>query len=65
MGRILVTPRSLTAAPHPAIETLRQYGHEVIYSTAGAQPSEAELLRLVPGTRRRSSASPGCAPAVE
>jgi D-3-phosphoglycerate dehydrogenase / 2-oxoglutarate reductase len=48
MARILVTPRSLTLTPHPAIEALRERGHEVVYSTSGQQPGEAELERLVP-----------------
>jgi D-3-phosphoglycerate dehydrogenase len=49
MPRILVTPRSLTATPHPAVEALRQRGHEVVYCQAGKMPDESELLRLVPG----------------
>jgi D-3-phosphoglycerate dehydrogenase / 2-oxoglutarate reductase len=48
MARILVTPRSLTMTPHPAIEGLRERGHEVVYSTAGQQPDEAELRGLLP-----------------
>lgn len=47
-ARILVTPRSLTAEPHPEVERLRQKGFEIIYSKAGATPSEDELLSLVP-----------------
>ncbi|MDO9416754.1 phosphoglycerate dehydrogenase [Pararhizobium sp.] len=46
--RVLVTPRSLTERPHPAIEAMRGYGVDVVYSSAGQQPGEAELLRLVP-----------------
>lgn len=46
--RILVTPRSLTAEPHPEVERLRQEGFEIVYSSAGAMPTEDELLRLVP-----------------
>jgi D-3-phosphoglycerate dehydrogenase len=49
MPRILVTPRSLTTTPHPAVEALRQRGHEVLYCQAGRTPDEAELIRLVPG----------------
>jgi D-3-phosphoglycerate dehydrogenase len=48
MARILVTPRSLTMTPHPEIEGLRGNGHEVLYSTPGQQPDEAELKRLLP-----------------
>lgn len=47
--RILVTPRSLTAEPHPDVERLRERGFEIVYSTAGAMPTEDELLALVPG----------------
>jgi D-3-phosphoglycerate dehydrogenase len=49
MPRILVTPRSLTATPHPAVENLRQRGYDVTYCQAGRMPDEAELIRLVPG----------------
>jgi D-3-phosphoglycerate dehydrogenase len=46
MKKILVTPRSLTKAGHPALDRLRQAGYEVIFSTPGKQPDEEELLRL-------------------
>lgn len=46
--RILVTPRSLTAEPHPEVERLRQLGFDIVYSTAGAMPTEQELMTLVP-----------------
>jgi D-3-phosphoglycerate dehydrogenase len=49
MPRILVTPRSLTATPHPAVESLRQRGYDVTYCQAGRMPDEAELIRLVSG----------------
>ncbi|MBJ6133064.1 phosphoglycerate dehydrogenase [Ochrobactrum sp. Q0168] len=45
--RILVTPRSLTAEPHPHIESLRNSGFEIVYSTPGKTPDEDELVRLV------------------
>ena len=47
--RILVTPRSLTAEPHPDVERLRERGFDIVYSTAGAMPTEDELISLVPG----------------
>lgn len=47
--RILVTPRSLTESPHPAVAALSHKGIEVVYCRAGQQPDEAELLSLVPG----------------
>lgn len=49
MGKILVTPRSLTKDGDPALELLKAAGHEVIFSSLGKQPDEEELLRLVPG----------------
>ncbi len=49
MSRVLVTPRSLTTSPHPALERLRENGYEIAYCQPGKLPSEAELLRLAPG----------------
>jgi D-3-phosphoglycerate dehydrogenase len=49
MPRILVTPRSLTANPHAAVERMRAEGYDIVYSSAGKLPDEAELIRLVPG----------------
>ena len=49
MLRILVTPRSLTTSPHPAVERMREDGYDIVYSTPGKLPDEAELIRLVPG----------------
>lgn len=46
--RILVTPRSLTAEPHPEVERLRNQGFDIVYTTAGAMPTEQELMDLVP-----------------
>ncbi|MCB1445556.1 MAG: phosphoglycerate dehydrogenase [Rhizobiaceae bacterium] len=48
-GRILVTPRSLTAEAHPDVERLRESGFDIVYSTPGAMPTEDELVALVPG----------------
>lgn len=49
MGKILITPRSLTRERHPAFSRIEQAGHEVVTATPGVQPSEEELLGLVPG----------------
>jgi D-3-phosphoglycerate dehydrogenase len=49
--RILVTPRSLTAAgldSVPELEPLRAAGYELVAGPAGRTPSEGELLELVP-----------------
>jgi D-3-phosphoglycerate dehydrogenase len=50
MGKILVTPRSLTKDGDPALELLKEAGHEVLFCAPGKQPDEEELLRLVPGS---------------
>jgi len=49
MSKILVTPRSVTAAGHPSLDRLREAGHELVFCTAGKMPDEEELLRLLPG----------------
>jgi D-3-phosphoglycerate dehydrogenase / 2-oxoglutarate reductase len=46
--RILVTPRSVTQHGHPALDRLRTAGFEVVMGPRGRQPSEAELLALLP-----------------
>jgi D-3-phosphoglycerate dehydrogenase len=49
MGKILITPRSLTRDGHPALEKLCEVGHQLVFCRAGVQPDEEELLSLVPG----------------
>lgn len=49
MTRVLVTPRSLTRAPGPEVATLKAAGCEVVLGPAGRQPTEDELVALVPG----------------
>ena len=49
MGKILVTPRSLTKEGHPALDLLKKAGHQVVTCTPGKSPDEAELLSLLPG----------------
>jgi len=49
MKKILVTPRSLTREGHPELDQLKQAGFEIVFSTPGQQPSEDELLKLLPG----------------
>ena len=49
MTRILVTPRSLTAAPGESLAALTAAGFELVFAPAGRQPSEDELVALVPG----------------
>lgn len=50
MMRILVTPRSITAAgEHPALEALQQASFEVVLCGDGKQPTEAQLIAALPG----------------
>jgi len=49
MAKVLVTPRSVTSGGHPALAKLRDAGYEVVFPTPGRQPTEADLLRLLPG----------------
>ncbi len=49
MNRVLVTPRSLTRTPDPALHRLEEAGLALVFSTAGETPDESELLRLLPG----------------
>jgi len=48
-GRIAVTPRSLSAAGHPALSLLTDRGYDIVYPSPGKTPSEDDLLRSVPG----------------
>ena len=49
MNRILITPRSLTQNPDPALQRLVADGYELVFSRAGETPDEAALLDLLPG----------------
>lgn len=49
MGRILITPRSLSAGMHPALAPLQAAGFELVMPAPGATPSEAQLMDAVPG----------------
>jgi D-3-phosphoglycerate dehydrogenase len=49
MKRILVTPRSLSLAPPPELEPLRDAGFDLVFPKPGRMPDEAELLALLPG----------------
>ncbi len=49
MNRILVTPRSLTRFPDPALQLLVEDGYQLVFSRAGETPDEAALLALLPG----------------
>lgn len=45
---ILVTPRSLSKEGHPALARLTDAGYSLVFPSPGVQPSEEELLTLVP-----------------
>jgi D-3-phosphoglycerate dehydrogenase / 2-oxoglutarate reductase len=50
MNKILITPRSVTKEKaHYSLEKLRLEGYEIIFSSAGVQPDEEELIGLLPG----------------
>lgn len=49
ISKILITPRSLTQNGHPELERLKKAGYEVIFSKPGIQPTEEELIELLPG----------------
>lgn len=49
MSRVLITPRSLTRAPDPALRPLETAGHTLVFGPPGACPDEADLLALLPG----------------
>jgi D-3-phosphoglycerate dehydrogenase / 2-oxoglutarate reductase len=46
--KILVTPRSLTKAGHPALDLLTESGYQVAFCKPGEMPDENELIRLLP-----------------
>jgi len=41
MSRILITPRSLTRAPDPALQALIDDGYKLVFSRPGETPNEA------------------------
>jgi phosphoglycerate dehydrogenase-like enzyme len=49
MNKVLISPRSLTRDGHPSLDLLKEAGFEVIFATPGKQPSEEELLKILPG----------------
>lgn len=49
MPRILITPRSLSKGDHPDLAPLERAGFKLVKPTPGATPSEADLLKALPG----------------
>lgn len=47
--RILITPRSLTRDGHPALRRFANAGYEVVMGPPGTQPSEEDLIEVLPG----------------
>lgn len=47
-GKILVTPRSLSLNGHPAFESLKKLGYEMVFCQPGKSPTEEELLVVIP-----------------
>lgn len=51
MTRILVTPRSLKSADHPALRPLRDAGFDMVFPCPGASPDADTLKVALPGCR--------------
>ncbi len=51
MAKILVTPRSLTAdgGGDPELVPLTEHGYQLVFAPSGVQPTESQLLDLLPG----------------
>jgi D-3-phosphoglycerate dehydrogenase / 2-oxoglutarate reductase len=47
--KILVTPRAVTRGGHPSLAHLDAAGYEILLSPAARQPTEEELIHLLPG----------------
>lgn len=48
-GSVLITPRSLSRSIPPFLEKLRREGYQLLTPWPGEQPSEAQLLEVLPG----------------
>ncbi len=48
-NQILVTPRSVTSGGHPSLARFEAAGYEVLFCEPGRQPTEEELVQLLPG----------------
>jgi D-3-phosphoglycerate dehydrogenase / 2-oxoglutarate reductase len=47
MGKIIVTPRSLSKGGHPLLDRITSAGHELVFPSPGSQPTEAQLEAAV------------------
>lgn len=48
MEYVVVTPRSLSAGGHPLLDKIRDAGYGLLFPSPGAQPTEAQLLEVLP-----------------
>jgi phosphoglycerate dehydrogenase-like enzyme len=48
LGKIFITPRSLTKTRHPQVQRLADAGYDIVLAPAGQQPTEEQMLRCVP-----------------
>jgi phosphoglycerate dehydrogenase-like enzyme len=48
MGKVYITPRSITQNGHPSLKKLENAGLELIYAKPGIQPTEQEQLKILP-----------------
>lgn len=49
LGKIAVTPRSLSSSGHAALSALTCAGYDIVYPAPGKMPTEEDLLKSVPG----------------
>jgi phosphoglycerate dehydrogenase-like enzyme len=47
MGKVIVTPRSLSKGGHPLLDRIRSAGHELVFPSPGNQPTEAQLEAVI------------------
>jgi D-3-phosphoglycerate dehydrogenase len=48
MGKVYITPRSITQNGHPSLKKLEKAGLELIYAKPGIQPTEQDQLKILP-----------------
>ena len=47
MGKVIVTPRSLSKGGHPLLGRVTSAGHELVFPSPGNQPTEAQLDAVI------------------
>jgi phosphoglycerate dehydrogenase-like enzyme len=47
MGKIVITPRSLSKGGHPLLDRITSAGHELCFPSPGVQPTEAQLEAVI------------------